>query len=267
MDLFAQSEADHLRQAMPLAARMRPESLDEVVGQQHILGPGKLLRRMVDANRLGSLILFGPPGTGKTTLAKLLAAETAGEFRQISAVAGGVKDVREVLQWATDRVATGACRPTLFIDEIHRFSKSQQDILLPEVEAGIVSLVGATTANPFFSINAALLSRSQIFQLQPLSQEEMTAILERALHDPQRGLGGLKVHAQREAIDFLATFSEGDARRALTALEIAVRSQAPAPSIVLTVELACQAAQAKQLGYDGSGDDHYDLTSALIKKV
>lgn len=267
MDLFAQSEADHLRQAMPLAARMRPQSLDEVVGQQHILGPGKLLRRMVDANRLGSLILFGPPGTGKTTLAKLLAAETAGEFRQISAVAGGVKDVREVLQWATDQVATGTCRPTLFIDEIHRFSKSQQDVLLPEVEAGIVSLVGATTANPFFSINAALLSRSQIFQLQPLSQGEMTAILERALHDQQRGLGGLNVHAQREAIDFLATFSEGDARRALTALEIAVCSQAPAPSIGLTVELVRQAVQAKQLSYDGSGDEHYDLASALIKSI
>ncbi|QEG38288.1 replication-associated recombination protein A [Roseimaritima ulvae] len=267
MSLFAQSEAENLRGAMPLAARMRPQRLDDLVGQQHILGPGKLLRRMIDAGRLGSIILFGPPGTGKTTVANLLASETAGAFRELSAVTSGVKDVREVMQWARDCVAAGDARPILFIDEIHRFSKSQQDVLLPDVEAGIVTLVGATTANPFFSVNAALLSRSQLFQLESLTSEEISQLLRRAIADSKNGLGYLKIKADDEAIEFLSKVCEGDARRALTALEIAVLSDRGEGTIHLTESLVRESVQQKQVGYDGTGDDHYDVASALIKSI
>lgn len=267
MSLFADSEADHLRDAMPLAARMRPKRLADLVGQQHILAPGKLLRRMIDAGRLGSIILFGPPGTGKTTVANLLASETDGGFRQISAVTGGVKEVREVMLWAQDQVATGAGRPILFVDEIHRFSKSQQDVLLPDVEAGIVTLVGATTSNPFFSVNAALLSRSQLFQLNPLSVEDIAALLRRAIADKELGLGHIRIEVEDAAIDFLAKICEGDARRALTALEIAVLSDRGDGPVQLTESLARESVQQKQVGYDGTGDDHYDLASALIKSI
>ncbi len=267
MSLFAQSEAENLRGAMPLAARMRPQKLDDLVGQQHILGPGKLLRRMIDAGRLGSIILFGPPGTGKTTVAHLLARETDGAFRELSAVTSGVKDVREVMQWARDCVAAGDARPILFIDEIHRFSKSQQDVLLPDVEAGIVTLVGATTANPFFSVNAALLSRSQLFQLESLTSDEIARLLRRAIADSKNGLGYLKIKADDDAIEFLAKICEGDARRALTALEIAILSDRGEGTIHLTQALARESVQQKQVGYDGTGDDHYDVASALIKSI
>ncbi|SRR6056297_415389 len=267
MSLFAQSEAENLRDAMPLAARMRPQRLAQLVGQQHILGAGKLLRRMIDAGRLGSIILFGPPGTGKTTIANLLAVETDGAFRQISAVTGGVKEVREVMQWARDCVSSGDPRPTLFVDEIHRFSKSQQDVLLPDVEAGIVTLVGATTSNPFFSVNAALLSRSQLFQLQPLTVEEIRTLLHRAIADKQNGLGQIRMEIDEPAIEFLAKISEGDARRALSALEIAVLSHRGDGPVHLTESLARESVQQKQVGYDGTGDDHYDLASALIKSI
>ncbi|QDT57582.1 Replication-associated recombination protein A [Stieleria bergensis] len=262
--LFQSQEDDALAAAQPLAARMRPQKLDQYVGQQHILGPGKLLRRMIGAGRLGSIILSGPPGTGKTTLAHLLAGETGSQFRALSAVTGGVKEVREVLAWATDLVASGQPRPVLFVDEIHRFSKSQQDALLPDVEAGIVSLIGATTSNPHFAVNAALISRSQVFQLQSLRSEEIKQLLQTAIEDPIRGLGKLSVQVEDDAIELLADVSEGDARRALTALEIAVSSTSDSK---VTIQEAAESIGKRIAGYDGTGDDHYDLISAMIKSI
>ncbi len=266
MDLFAKAEADNRQKNLPLAALMRPNSLNEYVGQQHFLGPGKLLRRLIDSRRMGSILLYGPPGTGKTTLAYLLASETGGQLRQLSAVSSGVKELREALQWARDEIATGQPRPILFVDEIHRFNKSQQDALLPDVEEGIVSLVGATTSNPFFAVNGALLSRSQIFQLQPLSEAEVIVLLKRALSDRERGLGAIATDVQPQALETLARISEGDARRALSALEVAVLSTPERP-VLLTVELINESVQQKTIQYDGTGDEHYDVSSALIKSI
>ena len=264
--LFADAEDENLDRAQPLAARMRPQNLQEFAGQNHVLGEGKLLRRMIDAGRLGSIILSGPPGTGKTTLAHLLAIETGSELRTLSAVSSGVKDVREVLAWATDIIASGGTRPLLFIDEIHRFSKSQQDALLPDVEAGIVSLIGATTSNPYFAVNGALLSRSQLFQLESLKPEDIRCLLQRALTDHERGLGQYNPRVDESAIEYLSSASEGDARRALSALEVAVLS-CQNDSTGVTREIAIETLGSRMGGYDASGDDHYDLASALIKSM
>ncbi len=266
MDLFAAEEEANQRSNMPLAARMRPKRLADFAGQQHFLGAGKLLRRLIDARRLGSVLFYGPPGTGKTTLAHLLAVETGGTFKQLSAVTSGVKDLREVLDWARDQVATGAPRPLLFIDEIHRFNRSQQDALLPDVESGTVSLVGATTSNPYFAINGALLSRSQIFQFQPLSQNDIVGLLRRALADKVDGLGQTRVECADSVLQHLAEAVDGDARKALGVLEIAVLSSKQSP-VVLTRELIDESMQQKTLQYDGTGDEHYDISSALIKSI
>ena len=264
--LFADAEEEFLERALPLAARMRPRQLCEFLGQRHILGEGKLLRRMIDAKRLGSIILSGPPGTGKPTLAHLLATETGSELRTLSAVSSGVKEVREVLAWATDLIASGGPRPLLFIDEIHRFSKSQQDALLPDVEAGVVSLIGATTSNPYFAVNSALLSRSQLFQLEALTPDDVDALLRRALTDPLRGLDNAADVVDHDAILYLAAACEGDARRALSAMEIAVLS-CKADAKRVTREVAIESLGNRLGGYDATGDDHYDLASALIKSI
>ena len=266
MSLFEASEAKNRLRAQPLAARMRPGTLEEFVGQQHFLGPGKLLRRLLQADRLGSLIFYGPPGTGKTTLARLLATATRSRFRQLNAVTSGVKELREVLDDARDALSADGARTLLFIDEIHRFNKAQQDALLPDVEEGIVILLGATTANPFFAVNSALVSRSRIFEFQLLSNEEIQTLLERALKDRDRGLGTIPVQVHPGALEFLAEASDGDARRALSALEVAVLSSSERP-VQLTPELAAESVQRKAIQYDATGDAHYDAASALIKSI
>lgn len=266
MDLFSQQVEENLNKNLPLAARMRPRNLNEFCGQRHFLGEGKLLRRMIDARRISSVIFYGPPGTGKTTLAHLLASETGGTVKQLSAVTSGVKDVREVLAWAQDEVASGSPRPLLFVDEIHRFNRSQQDALLPDVEAGVVSLIGATTSNPYFAVNGALLSRSQVFQFQPLDETDLLQLLNSALTDSQRGFGGHDISYSDEPLSYLAKACEGDARKALGVLEIAILSSGDG-HIELTEDLLRESMQQKTIQYDGSGDEHYDVSSALIKSI
>jgi len=266
MSLFAAAEAENRRQAQPLAARMRPASLDEFVGQEHFLGEGKLLRRLLAADRLGSVIFYGPPGTGKTTLAHLLATASRSRFRQMSAVTSGVKELREVLDEARDLVAASGERTLLFIDEIHRFNRAQQDVLLPDVEDGVVILVGATTQNPFFALTSALVSRSRIFEFKPLTIEQIETVMKRALADRQRGLGNEQVQLDDDALEFLAEVSDGDARRALGALEIGVLSSHERP-LKFTKALAEESVQRKAVDYDRAGDAHYDAASALIKSI
>ncbi len=266
MSLFENAEKENRRGAQPLAARMRPASLQEFVGQSHFLGPGKLLTRLIRADRLGSVVFYGPPGTGKTTLARLLAGESKSQFQQLSAVTSGVKELRQVLAEAYDRLSADGRRTLLFIDEIHRFNKAQQDVLLPDVEEGVVILVGATTENPFFTINSALVSRSRVFQFQPLSNEEILVLLRRAITDKQRGLGQYPIHVYDEALEFLAETSDGDARRALSALEIGVLSSDARP-VELTRRLIEESVQRKAVQYDRGGDTHYDSASALIKSI
>ena len=266
MSLFEQVEKDNLDRVKPLAARMRPRSLNEFLGQESFLGEGKLLRRLLQADRLGSVIFYGPPGCGKTTLAQLLATASRRCFRQLSAVTSGVKEVRAVLEDARNELATGGQRTLLFIDEIHRFNRAQQDALLPDVEEGIVTLIGATTSNPFFTVNGALVSRSQIFQFQPLSVTDIEALLHRALHDATRGLGQYEVEMHDNALKFLAEVCDGDARRALSSLEIGVLSCLERP-IQFTRALAEESVQRKAVEYDSDGDAHYDSASALIKSI
>lgn len=273
MDLFAKSREKNVRQVAPLPARMRPRSLDEFAGQQHFLGPGKLLRRMLQADRLTSLIFYGPPGTGKTTLAQLIAAHTKSHFEEVNAAAVGVKEVRAILDAAKERLGNTGQRTVLFLDEIHRFNRAQQDILLPDVESGQVLLVGATTENPFFSVNSPLVSRSQIFQFSSLSEDDIKNLIRRALTDPERGFGSLKVQLDDDALSHWATVSDGDARRALSALEVAVLSMATEPgagretAIHITLDIAEQSVQRKAIVYDNTGDEHYDAASALIKSM
>jgi len=263
--LFTIEENKNRRQAEPLAVRMRPQTLDEFVGQEHFLGEGKLLRRLLAADRLGSVIFHGPPGTGKTTLAYILARSSRSVFRQLSAVSDGVKQLRDVLTEAERRLSTEQQKTLLFIDEIHRFNKAQQDVLLPEVESGIVVLVGATTENPYFTINNALISRSRIFQFEPLTQEHIKTLLRRSAADKDRGLGKYAIHLHEDALDFLATICDGDARQAISALEIGVLSS-DSP-IEFTKELASESVQRKAVAYDRDGDSHYDTISALIKSI
>ena len=265
MGLFDRQEREHLERAKPLAARMRPRSLAEFVGQEHFLGEGRLLRRMLQAGRIGSVVFYGPPGTGKTSLAELIALHVQAKFQRLNAAASGVKELRELLDKARQELETGGSKTVLFIDELHRFNRAQQDVLLPDVEAGVISLIGATTANPFFSLVAPLVSRSQIFEFQHLESEHVRTLLDRALADESRGLGRYKVSVVGEALDFLAEICDGDARRALNALEIAVLS-VPAGGTV-DLEVAQESIQKKAIQYDATGDEHYDAASALIKSM
>ena len=252
----------------PLAARMRPRDLGEFVGQAHILGPGQLLRRAIEADRIQSLIFYGPPGTGKTSLAQIIARQTRNKFERLSGVESNVADMRRVLAAAANRLANKRQSTILFIDEIHRFNKAQQDVLLPDVETGVVRLIGATTHNPFFFVNSPLVSRSQIFELRPLAEAELLELLQRALADPERGLGYLKVQAEEAALRHLAKLSDGDARKALNALEIAVLTTAPEADGVIRLGLAVaeQSIQKKAVVYDDE-DAHYDTISAFIKSM
>ncbi len=273
-DLWEPTRRAHLQAAEPLAVRMRPRTLEEFVGQDHFLGEGKLLRRMLQADRLTSVIFYGPPGTGKTTLAELIAKHTRRHFERANAAAIGVRDVREVLEHARRRLEADGRRTIFFLDEIHRFNRAQQDVLLGDVERGIITLIGATTENPFFAINSPLVSRSQVFQFQSLDEEAIRTLILRALSDPDRGYGKLDITVDDEALSHWAVASDGDARRALTALEIAVLSSIPETRdtgadgpIHITLEVAEQSIQQKAPVYDGTGDEHYDAASALIKSM
>jgi putative ATPase len=252
----------------PLAYRMSPRSLEEYIGQEHILGEGKLLRRAVEADRVSSIILYGPPGTGKTALARVVANMTRARFHWLNAATTGLEELRKVIKRARAEKAGGG-RTILFLDEIHRFNKLQQDALLPDVEEGSLTLIAATVENPFFYVNSALLSRSQVFELKPLGREDLLVLMKRAIADTGRGLGGLNVEARGEALDHLALMSDGDARRALSALEIAALTTAPdgEGNVVITKGVAEESIQRKAVVYDKKGDQHYDTISAFIKSM
>jgi putative ATPase len=253
----------------PLAARMRPRTLDEFAGQTHILGRGQLLRRAIEADRIESLIFYGPPGTGKTSLAQIIASQTESKFERLSGVESNVADMRRVLAAAHNRLENSGKRTILFIDEIHRFNKAQQDVLLPDVESGVIRLIGATTHNPFFFVNSPLVSRSQIFELEPLSEDDLYELLQRALKDSERGLGYMKIEADETAMRHLAKIADGDARKALNSLEIAALTTAPEKNggVHITLAVAEQSIQKKAVVYDGDEDAHYDTISAFIKSM
>lgn len=308
MDLFSQQRQDAFNRVQPLPVRMRPRTLEEFLGQEHFVGPGKLLRRILTADRLSSAIFYGPPGTGKTTLAHIIARHTQACFVELNAASATVKDVREVIERAKDRLAgPSAQRTVLFLDEIHRFNRAQQDVLLNDVENGLIILIGATTENPFFAVNSPLVSRSQIFQFQALTEANIRALLQRAISDRERGMGQYNIRITDEALDHLARTSDGDARRGLLALEVAVLSQAGkgegrrleaagsnqetgqrrrresggrrqkaesegsaasgSPPIVIDLTVAEDSIQRKAIVYDATGDEHYDAASAMIKSM
>lgn len=253
----------------PLAERMRPRTLADFAGQQHILAPGRLLRRAIEADRIQSLIFYGPPGTGKTSLARIIANTTKSRFERLSGVESNVADLRRVLSAAANRLENSGATTILFVDEIHRFNKAQQDVLLPDVESGMVRLIGATTQNPFFFVNSPLVSRSQIFELKPLEVNDLISLLRRALADSERGLGGMRIRVEDRALEHLARLSDGDARKALNSLEIGALTTPPDAEGVIVIDLpaAEQCIQKKAVVYDGDGDAHYDTVSAYIKSM
>ncbi len=269
MDLFEYMRENNKEKESPLAARMRPRTLDEVVGQQHIIAKDKLLYRAISADKLSSIILYGPPGTGKTTLAKVIAGTTKAEFMQINATVAGKKDMEEVVSKAKDNLGMYGKKTILFIDEIHRFNKGQQDYLLPFVEDGTVILIGATTENPYFEVNGALISRSIIFELRPLTSDDIKILLNRAVTDKERGMGAYGAVLEADAADFLADLADGDARHALNAIELGIltTSRSGDGLIHITKEVAEECIQKKVARYDKDGDNHYDTISAFIKSM
>ncbi len=269
MDLFDYMREQNQKKESPLASRLRPVKLEEVVGQQHIIGKDKLLYRAIQADKLSSIIFYGPPGTGKTTLAKVIANTTSAEFTQINATSAGKKDMEEVVQQAKNNQGMYGKKTILFIDEIHRFNKAQQDYLLPFVEDGTIVLIGATTENPYFEVNGALLSRSVIFELKPLSKDEIRSILLRALTDQEKGMGSYHAKIEEDALEFLADVANGDARAALTAIELGVLTtpRGEDGNIHITLEVASECIQKRVVQYDKMGDNHYDTISAFIKSM
>ncbi|RGD65497.1 replication-associated recombination protein A [Lachnospiraceae bacterium OF09-6] len=269
MDLFDYMRSNTMEKEAPLASRLRPRTLEEVVGQQEIIGKGKLLYRAIKADKLGSIIFYGPPGTGKTTLAKVIANTTSAEFTQINATVAGKKDMEEVVQKAKDSMGMYGKRTILFVDEIHRFNKGQQDYLLPFVEDGTLILIGATTENPYFEVNGALLSRSVVFELKPLSKEDIKILISRAVYDVERGMGSYDAVIDETAVDFLADMADGDARSALNAVELGVLTteRSEDGKIHLTLDVAAECIQKRVVRYDKTGDNHYDTISAFIKSM
>ena len=269
MDLFEYARTQTMKDESPLASRIRPRTLDEVVGQQHIIGKDKLLYRAIKADKLGSLIFYGPPGTGKTTLAKVIANTTSAEFTQINATVAGKKDMEEVVKTAKDNLGMYGKKTILFVDEIHRFNKGQQDYLLPFVEDGTLILIGATTENPYFEVNSALISRSVIFELKPLEKEDVRTLIRRAVYDVERGMGAYNAVIDEDAEEFLADIAGGDARAALNAVELGVLTTSPSEDgkIHITLDVASECIQKRVVRYDKGGDNHYDTISAFIKSM
>ena len=269
MDMFEYMRQQNMEQEAPLAKRMRPKRLEDVVGQEHIIGKDKLLYRAIQADKLGSIILYGPPGTGKTTLAMVIANSTSAEFTQINATTAGKKDMEQVVEQAKKTMGMYQKKTILFVDEIHRFNKAQQDYLLPFVEDGTVVLIGATTENPYFEVNGALLSRSNIFQLKPLSKENIRELIHRAVYDTDKGMGSYHAVIDEEAEEFFADMAEGDARSALNAIELGILTteRGEDGQIHITLAVAEECIQRRSLKYDKNGDNHYDTISAFIKSM